>query len=67
MLEQAYIPYGGYYSSPFSRWQGSMANENSIIFGSQFLWASHRLAVAAPNVIEFSLAILPCQRENGEL
>jgi len=30
MLTRAYIPYKGYYSSPFSRWQGSMANENSI-------------------------------------
>ena len=30
MLTKAYIPYKGYYSSPFSRWQGSMANENSI-------------------------------------
>lgn len=34
MLNKAYIPYGGYYSSPFARWQGSMANENSIILGS---------------------------------
>jgi len=30
MLNKVYIPYKGYYSSPFSRWQGSMANENSI-------------------------------------
>jgi acetyl-CoA acetyltransferase len=30
MLTKAYIPYKGYYSSPFARWQGSMANENSI-------------------------------------
>ena len=30
MLSNAYIPYGGYYSTPFARWQGSMANENSI-------------------------------------
>ena len=30
MLTKAYIPFRGYYSSPFSRWQGSMATENSI-------------------------------------
>lgn len=30
MLTKAFIPYGGYYSTPFSRWQGSMANENAI-------------------------------------
>lgn len=33
MLEKAFIPYRGYYSSPFCRWQGSMANENSIALG----------------------------------
>ncbi len=34
MLTKAYIPYKGYYSSPFSRWQGSMANENSIVLAA---------------------------------
>ena len=27
---KAYIPYNGYYSTPFCRWQGSMQNEKSI-------------------------------------
>ena len=35
MLTKAYIPYKGYYSSPFSRWQGSMANENSIVLATE--------------------------------
>jgi len=30
MLTKAFVPYKGYYSSPFCRWQGSMANENAI-------------------------------------
>ena len=34
MLTKAFIPYGGYYSTPFSRWQGAMANENAIILGA---------------------------------
>ena len=34
MLTKAFIPYKGYYSSPFSRWQGSMANENAIVLGA---------------------------------
>ena len=34
MLEKAYIPYGGYYSTPFCRWQGSLANENSLVLGA---------------------------------
>ena len=32
---KAYIPYGGYYSTPFTRWQGSMQNENSIELGGK--------------------------------
>ena len=34
MLSKAFIPYGGYYSTPFARWQGSLANENSIVLGA---------------------------------
>ncbi|OPY59119.1 MAG: Acetyl-CoA acetyltransferase [Syntrophorhabdaceae bacterium PtaU1.Bin034] len=32
---KAYIPYGGYYSSPFSRWQGSMQYDNAIELGAK--------------------------------
>lgn len=35
MLTNAYIPYKGYYSSPFARWQGSLANENAIELGAK--------------------------------
>lgn len=34
MLTKAYIPYRGYYSTPFVRWQGSLANEHSILLGA---------------------------------
>jgi acetyl-CoA acetyltransferase len=34
-FKKAYIPYGGYYSTPFARWQGSMQNENSIELGAK--------------------------------
>lgn len=34
MYSKAFIPYGGYYSSPFVRWQGSLQNENSIELGA---------------------------------
>ncbi len=35
MLTKAYIPYKGYFSSPFARWQGSMANEHAIILAAE--------------------------------
>ncbi|GLI37786.1 thiolase family protein [Geobacter hydrogenophilus] len=34
MLNKAYIPYRGYYSTPFAKWQGTMANENSVVLGA---------------------------------
>ena len=34
MLTKAYIPYRGYYSTPFARWQGRMANENAIVLAA---------------------------------
>lgn len=34
MFTNAYIPYKGYYSSPFAKWQGSLANEHSVVLGA---------------------------------
>lgn len=34
-FSKAYIPYGGYYSTPFCRWQGSMQNESAIELGAR--------------------------------
>jgi acetyl-CoA acetyltransferase len=31
---KAFIPYGGYYSTPFCRWQGSMQHDNCITLGA---------------------------------
>jgi acetyl-CoA acetyltransferase family protein len=32
---KSYIPYGGYYSTPFCRWQGSMQNDNAVVLGAE--------------------------------
>ena len=34
MLTQAFIPYKGYWSSPFCRWQGSLQNEHAVELGA---------------------------------
>jgi len=34
MLTKAFIPYRGYYSTPFAKWQGTLANENAIALGA---------------------------------
>ena len=33
-FEKAYIPYGGYWSTPFCRWQGSFAHLHSVKFAT---------------------------------
>jgi len=34
-FKESYVPYGGYWSTPFCRWQGSFANQHAIKFGAQ--------------------------------
>jgi len=33
-FKKAYIPYKGYYSSPFARWQGSLQYDNAVSLGA---------------------------------
>jgi len=35
MKQTAYIPYGAYWSSPFARWQGSLAHLHSLKFAAE--------------------------------
>lgn len=35
MFKKAFIPYKGYYSTPFCKWQGSFANVNAIELGAK--------------------------------
>ncbi len=34
MFTKAYIPFRGYYTSPFSKWQMTLANEHSLVLGA---------------------------------
>ncbi len=35
MFSKSYIPYKGYYSTPFCKWQGSLQNDNAIELGAK--------------------------------
>ena len=35
MYTKAFIPYKGYYSTPFCKWQGSLANKNAIMLSAK--------------------------------
>lgn len=56
MYSKAFIPYRGYYSSPFARWQGSLQNENSIELGA--VTAKKWLAVKELDVKQFEYLFL---------
>ena len=34
-FESTYIPYGGYWSTPFAKWQGSLSHLHSIPFAAE--------------------------------
>ncbi len=34
-FQKCYIPYGGYWSTPFCRWQGSFAHLNAVPFAAE--------------------------------
>jgi len=53
-FSKAYIPYGGYYSTPFCRWQGAMQNENAIELGAKTArrWFLERKKID-PTIIDY--------------
>ena len=52
-LSKAYIPFKGYYSSPFCRWQGSLANENAIVLGAKTANRWFKTRKIDPTVIDY--------------
>ncbi|MFK5952100.1 MAG: thiolase family protein [Desulfobacterium sp.] len=50
MFKNAYIPYKGYYATPFCKWQGSFANINSIELGAKTAkrWMNEKKGLETP-------------------
>jgi acetyl-CoA acetyltransferase len=53
MFKNTFIPYGGYYSSPFSKWQGQLQNENSIKLAADMSKKFFEIKGYDINMIEF--------------
>ncbi|WP_115028379.1 thiolase family protein [Acetobacterium bakii] len=53
MFNNAYIPYGGYFSTPFCKWQGSLQNENSIKLAADTSKRFFEAKGLDPQMIEF--------------
>src|ERR1039457_3270037 len=51
----AWIPYGGYWSTPFAKWQGSFANLHSIKFAAHVTKAEMARRELDPAAIEFGV------------
>ena len=34
-FEKSFIPYGAYWSTPFTKWQGSLSSVNAIVLAAQ--------------------------------
>ncbi len=52
MFEKAYVPYKGYWSSPFCRWQGSFQGEDSIKLGAATARKFFELRGYKPNMFD---------------
>jgi acetyl-CoA acetyltransferase len=55
MFSNAFIPYGGYYSSPFVKWQGALAAEHPVRLGGATCkrWMAERKPWWDPTLIDY--------------
>jgi acetyl-CoA acetyltransferase family protein len=54
-FERAFIPYGGYWSTPFCRWQGSFAHLNAIPFAGEIATRALEEREISPRVFDLLL------------
>ena len=49
---RAYVPYGRYWSSPFARWQGSLAGQHSLKLAAQVGASAFASWGVSPEVVD---------------
>jgi len=54
-FQKAFIPYGGYWSTPFARWQGSFAHLNAIPFAAEIATRALEERQISPKVFDLLL------------
>jgi len=52
LFDKAYIPYGGYWSTPFCRWQGSFGHLHSLRFGAEVAVGALAERKISPEVLD---------------
>ena len=59
-FDHAYVPYGGYWSTPFAKWQGSLAHLNAVPFAADVARAfldSRSLAASAIDGVVLGMTV----------
>jgi hypothetical protein len=51
-FEKAFIPYDGYWSTPFCRWQGSFANLHSMLFAAEICKGAFPARGISPRIFD---------------
>jgi acetyl-CoA acetyltransferase family protein len=51
-FENVFIPYGGYWSTPFARWQGSLANAHPILLAAETAKRALKERNIAPDIFD---------------
>lgn len=51
-FDKAYIPYGAYWSTPFCRWQGSLAHRHSVQFAAEVAGAALKARGLDPKALD---------------
>ncbi len=51
-FEKSYIPYGGYWSTPFCRWQGSFSHLNAVPFAAEIATRAFQERDISPKIFD---------------
>jgi len=64
-FQKAFIPYGGYWSTPFCRWQGSFAHLNAIPFAAEIARRALQERGISPKVFDLLLLGMTVPQKHG--
>ena len=59
------IPYGGYWSSPFAKWQGKLAHLHSLRFAAKVAKASLKARDISPEIFDFGVLGMTVPQKNS--
>jgi acetyl-CoA acetyltransferase family protein len=64
-MTEAYVPYGGYWSTPFDRWQGALAHLHSVRFAAHVAKEELRRRDIAPDSFDVGILGVTIPQKNA--